>query len=317
MTLAEIEVDDTEQAIELFHRKGWTDGLPIIPPTPSRVARMITHLGLRMRAGPDYELFDLDNDARLPALYQEYQRLVERRGVSPSHAARIVRSGSTVVAGLLLKRGDADAMICGTVGRYQTQLRHVSDVIGKRGGVRGFATVSGLILPQGPLFITDTYVSYDPNPEQLAEITLLAADEVRRFGIEPKVALLSHSSFGTEDTPSALKMREVLEILSLWQPKLEVDGEMHADAALSTLIREEIFPNSRLKGPANLLVMPTLDAANIAFNLLQAASGAVALGPILLGADKPVHIVTPSVTVRGLLNMSAIAITDHAGSDRR
>jgi malate dehydrogenase (oxaloacetate-decarboxylating)(NADP+) len=290
---------------------------PILLGRRENIKRMITHLGLRMRAGPDYELFDLDNDTRLPALYQEYHRLVERRGVSPSHAARIVRSGSTVVAGLLLKRGDADAMICGTVGRYQTQLRHVSDVIGKRGGVRGFATVSGLILPQGPLFITDTYVSYDPNPEQLAEITLLAADEVRRFGIEPKVALLSHSSFGTEDTPSALKMREVLEILSLWQPKLEVDGEMHADAALSTLIREEIFPNSRLKGPANLLVMPTLDAANIAFNLLQAASGAVALGPILLGADKPVHIVTPSVTVRGLLNMSAIAITDHAGSDRR
>jgi len=176
--------------------------------------------------------------------------------------------------------------------------------------------VSGLILPQGPLFITDTYVCYDPNPEQLAEITLLAAEEVRRFGIEPKVALLSHSSFGTEDTPSALKMREVLEILTLWQPKLEVEGEMHADAALSTLIREEIFPNSRLKGPANLVVMPTLDAANIAFNLLKAASGSVALGPILLGADKAVHIVTPSVTVRGLLNMSAIAITDRATSDR-
>ena len=289
---------------------------PILIGRCENIKRMITHLGLRMRAGIDYELFDLDEDPRLPSLYQEYHRLVERRGVSPSHAARIVRSGSTVVAGLLLKRGDAEAMICGTVGRYHTQLRHVSDVIGKRGGVRGFATVSGLILPQGPLFITDTYVSYDPNAEQLAEITLLAAEEVRRFGIEPKVALLSHSSFGTEDTPSALKMREVLEILTLWQPKLEVDGEMHADAALSTLIREEIFPNSRLKGPANLVVMPTLDAANIAFNLLKAASGSVALGPILLGADKPVHIVTPSVTVRGLLNMSAIAITDRAASDR-
>jgi malate dehydrogenase (oxaloacetate-decarboxylating)(NADP+) len=290
---------------------------PILLGRSENIKRMIRHLGLRMRAGTDYELFDLDEDPRLPTLYEEYHRLVERRGVSPSHAARIVRSGSTVVAGLLLKRGDAEAMICGTVGRYHTQLRHVSDVIGKRGGVRGFATVSGLILPQGPLFITDTNVSYDPSPEQLAEITRLAADEVRRFGIEPKVALLSHSSFGTEDTPSALKMREVLEILTLWQPSLEVEGEMHADAALSTLIREEIFPNSRLKGPANLVVMPTLDAANIAFNLLKAASGAVALGPILLGADKPVHIVTPSVTVRGLLNMSAIAITDRAASDRR
>ena len=289
---------------------------PILVGRGENIRRMITHLGLRMRAGVDYLLFDLDQDARLASLNQEYHRLVERRGVSPSHAARVVRSGSTVVAALLLKRGDADAMICGTVGRYRTQLRHVSDVIGKRGGVRGFATVSGLILPQGPLFITDTYVSYDPGPEQLAEITILAADEVRRFGIQPKVALLSHSSFGTEDTPSALKMREVLGILSVWQPQLEVEGEMHADAALSTLIREEIFPNSRLKGAANLLVMPTLDASNIAFNLLKVASGAVALGPILLGADKPVHIVTPSVTVRGLLNMSAIAITDRAGSER-
>ena len=289
---------------------------PILIGRSESITRAIKHLGLRMRANVDYELFDLDNDARLPALNQEYHRLVERRGVSPSHAARVVRSGSTVVAGLLLKRGDADAMICGAVGRYHTQLRHVSDVIGRRGGVRGFATVSGLILPQGPLFMTDTYVSYDPGPEQLAEITLLAAAELRRFGIEPRVALLSHSSFGTEDTPSALKMREVLETLSIWQPTLEVEGEMHADAALSILIREEIFPNSRLKGPANLLVMPTLDAANIAFNLLKAASGAVALGPILLGADKPVHIVTPSVTVRGLLNMSAIAITDRVASDR-
>ena len=282
----------------------------------ANITRALTYPGLRMRADIDYELFDLDHDPRLPALNREYHHLVARRGVSPSHAARVVRSGSTVVGGLLLKRGDADAMICGTVGRYHTQLRHVSEVIGKRGGVRGFATVSGLILPQGPLFIADTNVSYDPGAEQLAEIAILAADELRRFGIEPKIALLSHSSFGTEDTPSARKMREVLEILTIWQPTLEVEGEMNADAALSTFIREDIFPNSRLKGPANLLVMPTLDAANIAFNLLKAASGAVALGPILLGADKPVHIVTPSITVRGLLNMSAIAIADHVAPER-
>jgi malate dehydrogenase (oxaloacetate-decarboxylating)(NADP+) len=220
----------------------------------------------------------------------------------------VVRAGSTVVAGLLLRRGDADAMLCGTVGRYHTHLRHVSQVIGRQGGVRGFATLSGIILPQGPLFMTDTNVSYDPSAEHLAEITLLSCDQLRRFGIEPKVALLSHSNFGAEESPSASKMREVLAILNTWAPQLEVEGEMHSDAALSPFIREEIFPNSRLKGQANLLVMPGLDAANIAFNMLKVATDAVVLGPILLGAAKSVHVVTPSITVRGLLNMSAIAL---------
>ena len=284
---------------------------PILIGRKDNITRMITHMGIRMRLDQDFDLFDHTTDKRIPVITEEYQRLVEREGVSPSHALRVVRAGSTVVAGLLLRRGDADAMICGSVGRYHTHLRHVEQVIGKAGGVRGFATLSGLILPQGPLFIADTYVTYDPYPEQLAEITLLAADQLRRFGIEPKIALLSHSNFGTEITPSARKMREVLTILRAWAPQLEVDGEMHSDAALSPFIREEIFPNSRLKGQANLLIMPGLDAANIAFNMLKVASNAVALGPILLGAAKSVHIVTPSATVRGLLNMSAIALTDH------
>ena len=285
-------------------------GRPVLIGRRENITRMATHLGLRMRAEHDYDLFDQATDKRIPEISAEYQRLVEREGISPSHALRIVRAGSTVVAGLLLRRGDADAMICGTVGRYHTHLRHVAQVVGKQGGVRGFATLSGLILQQGPVFMADTYVTYDPQPEQLAEITLLACDQLRRFGIDPKVALLSHSSFGTEDTPSARKMREVLAILQAWAPTLEVDGEMHSDAALSPFIREEIFPNSRLKGTANLLVMPGLDAANIAFNMLKVASEGVVLGPILLGAAKPVHIVTPSTTVRGLLNMSAIALSD-------
>lgn len=201
-------------------------------------------------------------------------------------------------------------MICGAVGRYLTQLRHVSEVVGLRPGARGFATLSAMILPTGPLFIADTYVSYDPSPAQLAEITQLAAAEVRRFGIEPKVALLSHSNFGTENTASARKMREVLALVREWEPDLEVEGEMHADAALSAFIREEIFPNSALNGAANLLIMPSLDAANIAFNLLKVVSGSVAIGPILLGAARPAHIVTPSITVRGLLNISALAVVD-------
>jgi malate dehydrogenase (oxaloacetate-decarboxylating)(NADP+) len=285
-------------------------GRPILVGRRENITRMATHLGLRIRPERDYDLFDQATDKRIPEISEEYQRLVQRSGISPTHGQRIVRAGSTVVAGLLLRRGDADAMICGTVGRYHTHLRHVGQVIGKQGGVRGFATLSGLILPQGPLFMTDTYVSYDPHPEQLAEITLLACDQLRRFGIEPKVALLSHSNFGTEDTPSAAKMRETLAVLQAWAPTLEVEGEMHSDAALSPFIRDEIFPNSRLKGQANLLVMPGLDAANIAFNMLKVASEGVVLGPILLGAAQPVHIVTPSITVRGLLNMSAFALSD-------
>ena len=288
---------------------------PILVGRRETITRMLPHLGLRIRPEKDFDLFDPETDPRLPQMADEYYQLVERRGVSPSHARRVVRNGSTVIAGLLLRRGDADAMICGTVGRYLTQLRHVSEVIGKEKGVRGFAALSAMILPTGPLFIADTYVSYDPGPEQLAEITLLAADEVRRFGIEPKIALLSHSNFGNENTPSAAKMREVLATLNTWQPDLEVEGEMHADAALSPFIREEIFPHSRLKGAANLLIAPSLDAANIAFNLLKVVSGSVAIGPILLGAAKPVHIVTASITVRGLLNMAAIAIVDAARAE--
>ena len=287
---------------------------PILIGPAESITRSVTHLGLRIRPERDFEIFDPATDKRLEALTEEYQHLVERRGVSPSHARRVVRNGSTVIAGLLLRRGDADAMICGAVGRYLTQLRHVSEVVGKLGGVRGFAALSAMILPTGPLFIADTHVTNDPEPEQLAEITLLAADEVRRFGIEPKVALLSHSSFGSENTKSAQKMREVLITLRDWAPQLEVEGEMQADAALSPFIREEVFPRSRLTGAANLLIAPSLDSANIAFNLLKVVSESVAIGPILLGAARPVHIVTPSITVQGLLNMAAVAVVDAARS---
>lgn len=285
---------------------------PVLVGRREAIMRMLPHLGLRMRPEKDFDIVDPETDPRLPELADEYHRLVERLGVSPSHARRVVRNGSTVLAGLLLRRGEADAMICGAVGRYHTHLRHVSQVVGKASGVRGFAALSALVLPTGPLFIADTYVAYDPGAERLAEIALMAAEAVGRFGLVPKVALVSHSNFGTEDTLSARKMREVLGLLKARSPGLEVEGEMHADAALSPFIREEIFPNSHLVGPANLLIMPGLDAANIAFNMLKVVSGSVAISPILLGAAMPVHVVTPSVTVRGLLNMSAIAVVDAA-----
>ena len=285
---------------------------PILVGSRESITRSLSHLGLRIKDGREFDIFDPETDPRLPALTEEYHGLVERQGVSPSHARRVVRNGSTVIAGLLLRRGDADAMICGAVGRYLTQLRHVSQVVGQLGGVRGFAALSAIILPSGPLFVADTHVTYDPSAEQLAEIALLASEVVRRFGIEPRVALLSHSSFGSDNTPSARKMREVHSTLLDWSPGLEVEGEMQADAALSSFIREEIFPRSRLKGPANLLIAPGLDAANISFNLLKVVSESVAIGPILLGAAKPVHIVTPSITVRGLLNMAAYAVVDAA-----
>jgi len=283
---------------------------PILIGKRENILHSLKHLGLRMREGDDFDIFDQSSDPLIPTLEKEYYALVQRKGVSPSHASRVVRAGATVIAGLLLNRGDADAMICGAVGRYHTQLRYVSQIVGRKQGARGFATVSGLILPSGPLFMADTHVGYEPDAEQLAETALLSAEEVRRFGIEPKVALVSHSGFGGSDQPSAGKMREVLTILNDRAPTLEVDGEMQADAAISPFIREEVFPNSRLSGQANLLIMPTLDAANIAFTLLRSVTRSVAIGPILLGAAKPVHIVTSSATVRSLLNMSAIAIND-------
>ncbi len=283
---------------------------PILVGFREDITRAAAHLGLRIRPDVDFDLVDPKTDKRMGMLGDEYMRLVERRGVSPAQAARIARTSNTPLALLLLRRGDGDACICGPIGRFQRHLQHADQIIGKAPGVKDYATLSALILQQGPLFLADTYVSYDPTAEQLAEMTMMAADEVRRFGIEPKVAFVSHSSFGSSDTASSIKMRQALALLKGWASDLEAEGEMHADAALSPFIREEIFPNSRLQGAANLLVMPNLDAANIAFNLLKAVSSGVAVSPILLGAAKPVHIVTPSVTVRGLLNMAALAVVD-------
>ena len=227
-----------------------------------------------------------------------------------------MRRRPTLIGAMLVHMGAADAMLCGILGQYSRHLNYIDRVIGKRAGVKHYSAMNALLLPKGTVFICDTYVSFDPSAEQIAESTILAAEEIRRFGITPKAAMLSHSSFGGGDTVTANKMRAALEIVNRLAPTLEIDGEMQGDMALSEGIRHRALPGNRLKGAANLLVMPNLDAANISFNLLKAAAGdGITIGPILLGAAKPVHVITPSSTVRRIANMTALIVVD-AGAQR-
>ena len=280
------------------------------------VETRIERLGLRLKAGADYDLVDPTYDPRYREYSEAYHRLAQRKGVTPQIARLEMRRRSTLIGAMLLSKREVDAILCGVVGRYESHLRFVDHVIGLRPGVRNYAAMNALLLPNRTVFICDTYVNYDPTAEQIAEMTLLAVEEIRRFGITPKVALLSHSSFGAANTPTAVKMRRALELIGVLAPDLEAEGEMQGDAALSQEIRERVFPNARLKGGANLLVMPTLDAANIAFNLLKTAAGdGITVGPILLGVARPVNILTPSATVRRIVNMTALTVTD-AGAQR-
>ncbi|MFO1079472.1 MAG: NADP-dependent malic enzyme [Reyranellaceae bacterium] len=280
---------------------------PILIGRPDVIRRRAERLGLGFRAGVDLELVDPSNDARYDGYWSAYHQLMERRGVTEPTARNLVRSSPTLIAALAVRLGDADAMIAGAYGRFRTHFNHVRDVIGTREGVRNMAGLSLLVMPTRSLFIADTYVNQDPDAETLVDITLLAADEVLRFGLQPKVALISHSSFGSSEHPAARKMAEAVRILHKRAPALEVDGEMHGDAALDPDIRNSIFPRSRLKEPANLVVCPSLDAANIAFNLLKTAADGLHIGPMLLGTNLPAHVLTPSVTARGILNMTALA----------
>ncbi|MBK1727150.1 NADP-dependent malic enzyme [Halorhodospira neutriphila] len=270
----------------------------------------LRRLGLRARIGEDFELVDPEDDPRYRDYWQEYHALMARRGVTPGRARTVVRTRTTVIGALMVRRGDADALVGGVEGRYHRQMAHVQDVIGRRRGVRNLAAMNVLIMPKGTFFLCDTYVNHDPNPHEIAEMTLLAADGVRRFGTTPKVALLSHSNFGTSGAASAEKMRQALELIQDRDPSLEVEGEMHGDAAISEEVRRRIFPDAQLDGQANLLIMPGLDAANIAFNLLKATTDSVSVGPILLGTAKPAHILTPSSTVRAIVNISALAAVE-------
>jgi malate dehydrogenase (oxaloacetate-decarboxylating)(NADP+) len=284
--------------------------IPILIGRPEVVAKRIERLGLRFRPGRDCEIVNPESDPRFNDYWRLYHSLMERKGVSPDRARTRVRTNTTVIAALMLRRGEADALLCGASGRYNDHLHHVRGVVGLAPDARVMAALVALILPHGTFFLTDTHVTPDPSAEEIAEIALLAAEEVRRFGVAPKVALLSHSSFGSRDTPSALKVREAVRLLSERAPGLEVEGEMNGDAAVNEELRNRIFPNSRLAGPANLLVMPNLDAANISFNLLKSLGEGLSVGPILLGADRPAHIITSAVTARGIVNMTAFAVVD-------
>ncbi|RDD62453.1 NADP-dependent malic enzyme [Ferruginivarius sediminum] len=283
---------------------------PILIGRPDVVENRIERLGLRLRLGENVEIINPQSDPRYDTYWQTYHSLMERQGVQPDGARTVVRTNTTAIAALALYLGDADAMLCGVEGTYHWHLRHVSSVIGKADGVRDLSALSLLITPQGTYFLTDTYVTQDPSAEEIVEMTLQAAGAVRAFGMEPKIALLSHANFGNADSPSANRMREAVRLLHRDHPDLEVEGEMHADAALSEDIRGRIFPNSRLKGAANLLVLPTLDAANISMNLAKILGEGLPVGPLLLGSRQPAHILTPSVTARGVVNMSAVAVVD-------
>jgi malate dehydrogenase (oxaloacetate-decarboxylating)(NADP+) len=284
---------------------------PVVIGRPEVIEKRIQKAGLRIVGGKDFEIVNPLSDPRYKELWQEYHDLKGRDGVNPEFAKQRLRSDTTLIGTMLLRRGDVDAMLCGIVGRYGEHLHHVGDVIGLEPGARGFATMNVLLLPNHTLFLSDTYINEDPDAEQLAEITLMAASEVRRFGIVPKVALLSHSNFGSVKSASARKVAQARRIIEMKAPELEVDGEMHGDAALSQAIRDRHYPDCRLKGEANLLIMPNLDAANIAFNLMKVTNGeGITVGPILLGAAKPVHILTPTATVRRLVNMTALAVVD-------
>ncbi|HEY3076431.1 MAG TPA: NADP-dependent malic enzyme [Burkholderiales bacterium] len=284
---------------------------PILVGRPQVIEQRLERLGLRARPGKELELVNPEFDPRYRDYWSTYHQLAERRGVSPEYARIQMRRNQTLIGAMLIHKAEADGMLCGTFGTHAQHLRYVDEVIGLRPGARHYAAMNAIILPTRTVFICDTYVTNDPDAEHIAEMTLLAAEEVRRFGIVPKVALLSASNFGSVDTPSARKMRAALALIRERAPDLEIEGEMHGDAALSEEIRLKVFPRTRLRGEANLLVMPTLDAANISFNLLKTASGGgVTIGPMLLGAAKPVHILTPSATVRRIVNMTALAVTD-------
>ncbi len=284
---------------------------PTLIGRPAIIAQRIVKFGLRLTEGVDYDVVNVENDPRYTGFWQQYYELTKRRGMTVPMAKIEMRRRLTLIGTMLLRAGEVDGLICGTWGTIHMHLNYIDQVIGRKPGTRTYAAMNGVLLPGRQLFLVDTHVNVDPSAEQLTEITIAAAEQVRRFGLKPRAALLSHSNFGSSNEPGAVKMREVLGRVREQAPWLEIDGEMHGDVALDSGMRRALMPDSTLKGDANLLILPGIDAANIAYNLLKtAAGGNIAIGPVLLGAAKPVHILTASATVRRIVNMTALAVAD-------
>jgi malate dehydrogenase (oxaloacetate-decarboxylating)(NADP+) len=289
---------------------------PILIGRPKVIETRLERFGLSVRPGRDFELVNPQDDPRYRDYVATYLACAGRRGITPDAARTLVRTNSTVIAAIAVKRGDADAMLCGLDGRFKSRLRHIRNIIGLVPGATEFSAMSLMITSKGAFFLTDTHVRHDPAAFEIAEMALMCARHVRRFGLEPKIALVSHSDFGSDEAPSSVKMREALEILRKRAPELEVDGEMQADTALSQAIRDRVLPSSRLTGEANVLVMPNLDAANIAYTMTMVIADALPVGPILIGAAKPAHILTPSTTTRGIVNMTAVSVAEAQGESQ-
>ncbi|MDH4395915.1 MAG: NADP-dependent malic enzyme [Limnobacter sp.] len=314
IVFAEAEDERVLRAVQVVVDEGVAK--PILIGRPAVLERRIERFGLRIKAGVDFELVNPEYDARYKEYWNAYYDMTKRKGVTPAYAKIEMRRRHTLIGSMMIAKGHADGMICGTFGTHSLHLHYVDQVIGRRSGCNTYAAMNGLMLPNRQVFLVDTHVNYDPTAEQIAEITIMAAEEMMRLGIEPKAALLSHSNFGSSNQPSAVKMREALHLIRQQAPWLQVEGEMHGDCAIDAAVRSSIMPDSALTGEANLLVCPNIDAANISYNLLKSAAGnGIAVGPVLLGADKPVHILTSSATVRRIVNMASLAVLD-ANSER-
>jgi len=308
VVFAEGEEDSVLRAAQALVEEGLAR--PILIGRPNVIESRLSRAGLWIKPGEHFDVTNIDSDPRFDDYVAHFYAKMQRKGMTESNSKAVIRSRSTAIAAVMVDRGEADALICGVIGRYTSKLKYIRDIIGLERGAHDFAALSAIACDKGVYFFTDTYVEAEPNAEQIARATLMAAQRLQVFGIKPKVALLSHSNFGTHDNPSARKMRAALAQLRIAAPDLEVDGEMHGDAALNESLRHRIFPNSTLKGAANLFVFPNIDAANISFNMMRVMTDGVALGPILMGAAKPAYVLTPSATVRRIVNMAAIAVVE-------